>query len=56
MKCLECGVGFCRNSVGRDCWSHHVAMNGIPEAPKKGVKRRLCREVSVEEAGNDGGM
>ena len=53
MKCKECGVGFCRTSTGRDCWSHHVAMNGIPESPEKGTKRRLCREVSVAQAEND---
>ena len=53
MKCKECGVGFCRSSTGRDCWSHHVAMNGIPESPEKGTKRRLCREVSVAQAEND---
>ena len=56
MKCKECGVGFCRTGSGRDCWSHHVAMNGIPEAPQKGLKRRLCREVSVAEAADDGDL
>lgn len=53
MMCKECRVCFCRTGSGRDCWSHHVAMNGIPEAPQKGVKRRLRREVSVAEAAND---
>ena len=37
MKCLECGYGFCREGP---CWSHHVAMCGVPRAPKKGTKKR----------------
>ena len=39
MKCVECGYGFCRQGA---CWSHHVAMGGVPRAPKKGTKKRMC--------------
>ena len=56
MKWKKCGVGFCKTDSGRDCWFHHVAINGIPEAPRKGQKRRLCKEVSVTEADNDDGL
>ena len=56
IRCKEYGVGFYKTGSGRDCWYHHVAMNGIPEAPRKGQKRRLCKEVSVAEADNDDGL
>ena len=45
MKCLECGFGFCRQG---SCWSHHVAMGGIPRAPKKGTKRRKVKDAICE--------
>ena len=48
MKCQECGYGFCRDNSGRDCWSHHVALGGIPQAPKKGTKKKRCNEVNQE--------
>ena len=44
LKCLECGRGFCRDeNNGLSCWSHHVALGGIPGAPKRGTKKmKLC--------------
>ena len=48
MKCEECGFGFCRDNSGRECWSHHVALGGIPQAPKKGTKKKRCNEVNQE--------
>jgi hypothetical protein len=35
LKCLECGVGFCKDQTGRMCWSLHVALNGPPKQPKR---------------------
>jgi hypothetical protein len=35
LKCLECGVGFCKDDTGRMCWSLHVAANGPPELRKR---------------------
>ena len=43
MKCLECDKGFCRDQ-GRDCWSHHIALGGIPASPKRGTKKRLIHD------------
>jgi len=37
MKCIECGKGFCRDSAGFGCWSHHMAFGGVLCAPKKGT-------------------
>ena len=51
MMCLQCGKGFCRDSSGFGCWSHHIALGGIPCAPKKGTKKRLAGEVDGEEGG-----
>ena len=45
MKCLECGYGFCRQGA---CWSHHVAMGGVPRAPEKGTKKRKVNDVVCE--------
>ena len=38
--CLNCGVGFCAPSSGRNCWSQHVRNNGPPvkKAEKKARK------------------
>ena len=47
MICKQCDVGFCRATSGRECWSHHVAMNGLPLRPKKGTTR--LRPSEVEE-------
>ena len=44
MKCMECGKGFCRDSAGFGCWSHHVAFGGVPCAPKKGTPKRLVAD------------
>jgi len=49
MKCEECGYGFCRNNSGRDYWSHHVALGGIPQAPKRRTKRKKCKDIDDEE-------
>ena len=51
MRCKECGKGFCRDNTGRGCWSHHVALGGCPQAPPKGTKRKLKREIENEEKG-----
>ena len=51
MMCLQCGKGFCRDSSGFGCWSHHIALGGIPCAPKKGTKKRLAGEVDGEGGG-----
>ena len=45
MICKQCDKGFCRATSGRECWSHHVAMNGLPSSPKKGTKRLRPGEV-----------
>ena len=42
MKCLECDFGFCRAG---SCWSHHVALDGVPAAPKKGTKKRKLSDL-----------
>ena len=45
LLCVECDRGYCRDSSGRGCWSHHVANGGCPVAPERGsiqesIKRR----------------
>ena len=46
LKCLECGKGFCRDeNNGLSCWSHHVALGGIPAAPRRGTKKRQPRDL-----------
>ena len=45
MICKQCDKGFCRATSGRECWSHHVAMNGLPPNPKKGTIRMRPSEV-----------
>ena len=45
MICKQCNKGFCRAASGRECWSHHVAMNGLPTCPKKGTTRLIPSEV-----------
>jgi len=42
MKCFECNAGFCRSA---GCWSHHVAIGGVPRAPKRGTKKRKICEI-----------
>ena len=49
MKCSECDKGFCRDNTGYSCWSHHVCFGGVPQAPKKGTRKRLVREAHDEE-------
>ena len=44
MKCLECNRGFCRDG-GRECWSHHVACGGVPNAPLRGSLKRKINEL-----------
>ena len=44
MMCQECGKGFCRDCSGLSCWSHHVALGGVPVAPARGTKKRKVRE------------
>ena len=44
MKCVECGFGFCRDSTGRNCWSLHVALGGVPQKPKRGTKKRKVND------------
>ena len=45
MKCKECKVGFCRDRSGRNCWSHHVALGGVPKQPPRGTLKRKAFEV-----------
>lgn len=47
MICKECEKEFCRSTSGRECWFHHVAMNGVPTCPKKGTKR--LRPSNIDE-------
>ena len=42
---MEYGKGFCRDSAGFGCWSHHVSFGGVPCAPKKGTLQRLVAEL-----------
>ena len=44
MKCIECGFGFCRDRTGRNCWSLHVALGGVPQQPKRGKKKRKVND------------
>ena len=44
MKCLECDRGFCRDG-GKECWSHHVALGGIPKPPPRGSLKRKINEI-----------
>ena len=55
MKCIECDKGFCRDSAGFGCWSHHVAFGGVPCAPRKGTRKRLVAELESEQEDHDGG-
>ena len=32
--CVECGVGFCAPTSGRNCWAQHVRNNGLPPRKK----------------------
>ena len=43
--CQECGKGFCRDkNNGLSCWSHHVALGGIPKPPKYGTRKKKLNE------------
>ena len=44
MKCKECNAGFCRPAPGINCWSKHICLGGVPQAPEKGTKRWLLLE------------
>ena len=45
LKCKECGKGFCRDETGNGCWSNHLCYGGVPNAPKRGTKKRkVCKE------------
>lgn len=41
----ECGKGFCRSTSERECWFHHVTINGVAISPKKGTKRLRYSDV-----------
>ena len=45
MRCIECKVGFCRDTSGRSCWSHHIAYGGVPKPPPRGTLKRKVSEV-----------
>ncbi len=49
MMCQECGKGFCRDCSGLSCWSHHVALGGVPATPARGTKKRKVREYKEVE-------
>lgn len=40
LVCLECGYGYCDDSLGRDCWTAHVAHGGNPELVRETMKKR----------------
>ena len=45
IMCQECGKGFCRDeNNGLSCWSHHVALGGVPKAPRYGTRKRKLNE------------
>ena len=45
LMCQECGKGFCRDeNNGLSCWSHHVALGGVPKPPKYGTRKRKLNE------------
>ena len=43
IKCKECGVGFCNEKTGRQCWTNHVKNGGPPD----GKKRKICGECML---------
>ena len=45
MRCIECKVGFCRDTSGRSCWSHHIAYGGVPKPPPRGTLKRKVSEI-----------
>ena len=45
MICKECTKGFFRATSGRECWSHHVAINELPKNLKKGTKQMQPSEM-----------
>ena len=49
MICKECGKGFCRDSLGLGCWSHHICFGGVPVAPVKGTRKMKVAEAIIEE-------
>ena len=48
MRCKECKVGFCRDRSGRNCWSHHVALGGLPKQPPRGSLKRKSSQVDED--------
>ena len=47
--CKECNKGFCRDSSGRSCWSHHVALGGCPTAPERGMIQENMKKRKDQE-------
>ena len=45
LKCVECNKGFCRDENGCSCWLHHVALGGVPKAPKRGTAKHKVGEI-----------
>ena len=45
MKCVECNVGFCCDSSGKNCWVLHVAHGDVPAQQKRGTKRLKVAET-----------
>ena len=48
--CKECNKGFCRDSSGKSCWLHHVALGGCPQAPEKGKIQENIKKRKEQEA------
>ena len=50
LLCIECNKGFCRDSSGRNCWSHHLALGGCPKAPERGmIQKNMKRKLGEVE-------
>ena len=53
LRCKECGKGFCRDESGNGCWSNHLCYGGVPNAPKRGTKKRKVCEEDDEDLDED---
>ena len=50
--CQECGKGFCRDERNRlSCWSHYIALGGVPKALKDGTRKRWINECIINGGG-----
>ena len=49
LLCIECKKGFCRDSSGRSCWSHHLALGGCPKSPERGIIQESMKKRKLED-------